>query len=167
MLARCSISYFRKRSGNHELFRVDDNPLLFCVHPVRHGVFMHLAHGSGNRQAMIFVSQEVVTANLYFTTPSVIVQPLSGFTLMCMSGYSVQPTPLNWLGWSLMLYAVAGACWCGCCGCNGACIRLHMSIRPSWFCLQSLGNTSALRRRRACLLSLAWSWSLVDSDQAV
>ena len=73
--------------------------------------FMWKVNRSGNRQAMAVVTRHVILADLYFTTPSVMVQPLSGLALMLPSGYPLQLMPMNWLGLSVLLYAVAGACW--------------------------------------------------------
>jgi uncharacterized membrane protein len=73
--------------------------------------FMWMVNRSGNRQAMAVVTRHVMKADLYFTTPAVIVQPLSGWALMAAAGYPLQFAPLNWLGLSALLYALAGACW--------------------------------------------------------
>jgi uncharacterized membrane protein len=73
--------------------------------------FMWMVNRSGNRQAMAVVTRHVMKADLYFTTPSVIIQPLSGLALMTLAGYPMQFAPLNWLGLSLLLYILAGACW--------------------------------------------------------
>lgn len=73
--------------------------------------FMWMVNRSGNRQAMAVVTRHVIKADLFFTTPSVIVQPLSGLALMDLAGFPMQFAPLNWLGLSLLLYTVAGACW--------------------------------------------------------
>lgn len=50
----------------------------------------------------------VVRADWWFTTPTIVFQPLSGFWLMHALGY-----PLNsgWIAASLLLYLFAGACW--------------------------------------------------------
>lgn len=73
--------------------------------------FMWMVNRSGNRQAMAVVTRHVMKADLFFTTPSVIIQPLSGLALMAMAGFPMHFAPMNWLGLSLMLYLVAGACW--------------------------------------------------------
>jgi uncharacterized membrane protein len=73
--------------------------------------FMWMANRNGNRQAMAVVSGHVIKADLYFTTPSIIIQPLSGFGLMALAGHSMLFAPMNWLGLSVLLYGVAGACW--------------------------------------------------------
>lgn len=73
--------------------------------------FMWMVNRSGSRPAMAVVTRHVMKADLFFTTPSVIVQPLSGLGLMAMSGFEMRFAPLNWLGLSLLLYLLAGACW--------------------------------------------------------
>ena len=47
-------------------------------------------------------------ADLWFTTPAVIVQPLTGLAMVHLAGW-----PLNtpWLMASIALYLFAGACW--------------------------------------------------------
>ncbi len=59
-------------------------------------------------EARAVVARLVVRADLWFTTPAVIVQPLSGLWLAHTAGW-----PLNtpWLLASVALYAAAGACW--------------------------------------------------------
>jgi uncharacterized membrane protein len=73
--------------------------------------FMFMANRSGNRQAMSVVSKHVVKADLYFTTPAGFIQPLTGFGMMALAGFEMKFWPLNWLGASLLLYLLAGACW--------------------------------------------------------
>jgi uncharacterized membrane protein len=70
--------------------------------------FMWRAHQGGDVRAIATVSRNVVLADWWFTTPAVILQPLTGFAMLYLVG-------LDWrLGWvlaSLVLYLVAGACW--------------------------------------------------------
>lgn len=73
--------------------------------------FMWMANRSGNRQAMAVVSGHVVKADLIFTTPAVVAQPATGVALMLQAGFTPSLTPLNWLGASILLYLLAGACW--------------------------------------------------------
>ena len=47
-------------------------------------------------------------ADWLFTTPAVIVQPLSGLALAHLAGY---PILSGWVFASMLLYALAGACW--------------------------------------------------------
>lgn len=70
--------------------------------------FMWRAHRAGDVRAIAAVSRNVVLADWLFTTPAVILQPLTGFAMLYMAG-------LDWrIGWvmaSLGLYLLAGACW--------------------------------------------------------
>ena len=70
--------------------------------------YLFFANRSDNVHAQAVVSRLVVRADLWFTTPAAIVQPLSGIALAHMAGWSLA-TP--WLALSLGLYALAGACW--------------------------------------------------------
>jgi uncharacterized membrane protein len=70
--------------------------------------YMFCANRSGNVQAIAVVTRWVAKADWWFTTPAVIIQPLSGFWMMHLAGF---PLTANWVAWSLALYALAGACW--------------------------------------------------------
>ena len=50
----------------------------------------------------------MVRADWWFTTPAIIIQPVSGVALMLMAGW---PWHTPWLMLSILLYAMAGACW--------------------------------------------------------
>lgn len=69
---------------------------------------MWMAHRRGDVGAIAVVARNVVRADWYFTTPAVIVQPLSGAAMMHMAGFQASD---GWLALSLGLYALAGACW--------------------------------------------------------
>ena len=58
--------------------------------------------------AAYFVVRHVVIADWLFTATSIIVQPLTGFYLVHLAGMTMSS---RWLAWSLVLYAVAAACW--------------------------------------------------------
>ena len=58
--------------------------------------------------AVALVVRWVVRADWWFTTPTVVFQPLSGFWLMHEMGY---PLTSGWIAASLLLYLFAGACW--------------------------------------------------------
>lgn len=64
----------------------------------RSGVLAHIA----------VTNRHVVLADWWFTTPTVIFQPLSGLWMLHLLGLPVS-TP--WIATSLGLYALAGACW--------------------------------------------------------
>jgi len=63
---------------------------------------------SGDVRAIRVVSERVVIADWLFTTPAIVVQPLTGIALAIEAGY---PLFHGWLGLSLLLYLATGACW--------------------------------------------------------
>lgn len=70
--------------------------------------YMFFANRSRNVQAISVVAGYVVIADWLFTAPTVIFQPLSGLYLASQLGV---PWSRGWIGWSLVLYVLAGACW--------------------------------------------------------
>jgi len=70
--------------------------------------YLFFANRSGNVQAQAVVAKLVVRADAFFTTPAGIIQPLTGFAMMHLAGFSFT-TP--WILLSLILYVIAGACW--------------------------------------------------------
>jgi uncharacterized membrane protein len=74
------------------------------------GSAFYMLFASLNRTPAIthFVVRHVVIADWLFTATSVIVQPLTGFYLVYLSGV---PLTSRWILWSIVLYFVAGACW--------------------------------------------------------
>ncbi|MGO9935591.1 MAG: DUF2269 family protein [Steroidobacteraceae bacterium] len=63
---------------------------------------------SGNVSAIRVVSEKVVMADWLFTTPAIVVQPVTGIMLAHGMGYSLAR---GWLFYALCLYALAGLCW--------------------------------------------------------
>lgn len=61
-----------------------------------------------NLRATVVVTRLVVWADWVFTTPTVIVQPLTGFYLLGLLGI---PFNTRWVMWSIVLYAIAIGCW--------------------------------------------------------
>ena len=59
-------------------------------------------------EARVVVSRLVVRADTWFTTPAVIVQPITGIAMANMVGW---PLTTPWLAVSIALYLFAGACW--------------------------------------------------------
>ncbi|MDB5581186.1 MAG: hypothetical protein JWR80_6362 [Bradyrhizobium sp.] len=59
-------------------------------------------------RAIALVARYVVIADWLFTTPAIVVQPLSGLFLARLVGY---PLGSSWILWSFLLYLLAGACW--------------------------------------------------------
>jgi len=70
--------------------------------------YMFMANRSRNLQAQLVVSRLVVKADWWFTTPTVIIQPLSGIAMVHLAGW---PFDANWLLWSYVLYLLAALCW--------------------------------------------------------
>ena len=66
------------------------------------------AHRTGDARVIAAVSREVVLADWLFTTPAVIIQPVTGVWMALLVGY---PLTSPWLAWSIGLYLLAGACW--------------------------------------------------------
>ncbi|MFS8975255.1 DUF2269 family protein [Cupriavidus necator] len=61
-----------------------------------------------NVRTVAATARMVVIADWIFTASTAILQPLTGYALVRMAGFSWS-TP--WLKWSLVLYAIAIACW--------------------------------------------------------
>jgi uncharacterized membrane protein len=59
-------------------------------------------------RAIANVVRFVVIADWAFTTPTIILQPLTGLYLLHLMGY---PLGSAWIKWSIVLYFVAGAAW--------------------------------------------------------
>jgi uncharacterized membrane protein len=59
-------------------------------------------------RACAVVSRQVVIADWLFTTPAIILQPVTGFAMMHLAGY---PLMSRWIVGSVLLYLLAGACW--------------------------------------------------------
>lgn len=67
-----------------------------------------IADRSGNVMHIAVTNRHVVLADWMFTTPTVIIQPVSGIMLASLMGL---PLTTPWLAASLVLYAIAGVCW--------------------------------------------------------
>jgi len=62
----------------------------------------------GHVGGIVGATRNVVVADWLLTTPSAIVQPVSGLWLVHLMGV---PLSTPWVAWSLGLYALAIACW--------------------------------------------------------
>lgn len=67
-----------------------------------------MANRSGDLAARRIVNRNVVIADWLFTTPAVIVQPVTGVWLARIAGY---PMTTGWLAAAIVLYLFVGACW--------------------------------------------------------
>jgi uncharacterized membrane protein len=70
--------------------------------------YMFFASRTRDPRVVAVVVRYVVIADWIFTTPTVILQPLSGFYLMHLAGF---PLSSPWILWSVVLFLVAGAAW--------------------------------------------------------
>ncbi|MBF0426246.1 MAG: DUF2269 domain-containing protein [Magnetococcales bacterium] len=70
--------------------------------------YLFFTHRSRALPAIAVVSRLVVRADWWFTTPAALIQPTSGLWLAHSAGWTWSG---GWLGLSLILFAVAGACW--------------------------------------------------------
>ena len=70
--------------------------------------YMFMAYRSGNMQVMAATNRIVVIADFIFTTPTVVIQLITGLYLLNYNGLEwTSPWALSVLG----LYAFVGACW--------------------------------------------------------
>lgn len=69
---------------------------------------MLMAHWRGDPKGIALVSRNVVIADWVFTTPAVIAQPITGFALIYLVGYSLGE---GWIVLTLILYVFTGLCW--------------------------------------------------------
>lgn len=70
--------------------------------------YMFFTNRSRDVAAQAVVARLVVRADWWFTLPTVIIQPATGFLLAHMAGL---PLSTPWLAASLLHFVVAGACW--------------------------------------------------------
>jgi uncharacterized membrane protein len=70
--------------------------------------YMFFTNRSGDVRAIAVVVRRVVIADWLFTTPTGILQPLTGFYLVYLAGYDWRA---SWILGSIALYGVAMLCW--------------------------------------------------------
>jgi uncharacterized membrane protein len=70
--------------------------------------YMFFASRTGDARVVAKVVGLVVIADFIFTTPAIVVQPLTGYWLMHIAGF---PLATPWIAWSIALYLLAGAAW--------------------------------------------------------
>jgi uncharacterized membrane protein len=69
---------------------------------------MWRAHLTGDTRTIASVSKSVVLADYVFTTPAVIIQPLTGAALAHTAGFNLGA---SWLITVYALYGLTGLCW--------------------------------------------------------
>jgi uncharacterized membrane protein len=70
--------------------------------------YMFFASRTREPRVVAVVVRYVVLADLIFTTPTIVLQPLTGFWLVQLAGFDVRSA---WIAGSIALYLLAGACW--------------------------------------------------------
>lgn len=70
--------------------------------------YMFFASLTRDARVIATVVRYVVIADYAFTTPTVILQPATGFYMMHLVGFPLSST---WIAGSIALYLLAGACW--------------------------------------------------------
>lgn len=70
--------------------------------------FMAMSHFTGHIHEKFYAVRTAVLADYVFTTPAVIMQPLTGAWLVMAGGHEPMAP---WLAWSYGLYILAGLCW--------------------------------------------------------
>lgn len=70
--------------------------------------YKYMADLSKDVHAIYITNKHVVLADWLFTTPTVLIQPLTGFLML--EQFQI-PLATPWLLTSIVLYLIAGACW--------------------------------------------------------
>jgi uncharacterized membrane protein len=70
--------------------------------------FMWMAHRSGDAAQIAATARTVVIADTVFTATAVVAQPVTGWVLAGVMGYSLWA---SWIVASLALYVLVGLCW--------------------------------------------------------
>jgi len=70
--------------------------------------YMFFASRTRDAHAIAVVVRYVVIADWAFTTPTIIIQPLTGLYLVHLAGFALTS---KWIVVSFALYLLAGACW--------------------------------------------------------
>jgi uncharacterized membrane protein len=70
--------------------------------------YMFFASRTRDTRVIAVVVRYVVIADWAFTTPTIILQPLTGFYLVHLAGFPITST---WMLASFGLYLLAGVCW--------------------------------------------------------
>jgi uncharacterized membrane protein len=101
---------------------------------------------SNNIDAITITNRNVVLADWLFTTPTVIIQPITGVLLANLYEYPLLTT--SWLLFSIVLFIVAGACWL---------IVVYLQIKMRDIALQCQRDNSPLLQQYHQLARL-WFW---------
>lgn len=70
--------------------------------------FQWMANRTGEPRSVLAVARIVVVADFVFTASAAVLQPVTGALLAAEAGYSIGEP---WIGISIALYVLIGACW--------------------------------------------------------
>lgn len=70
--------------------------------------YKFMADRSGELAVIARTNRTVVLADWIFTTPTVILQPISGIALLFLAGHDLSAI---WVRYSIALFILAGLCW--------------------------------------------------------
>jgi uncharacterized membrane protein len=115
--------------------------------------YKFMADRSGNLESIAATNKNVVLADWLFTTPTIIIQPVTGIIMANMLNL---PLTTPWIMISLILYVIAGLCWLP---------VVVLQIRMRDLSQQAIieGELPALYRRYA----RAWFWLGVPAFVAI
>lgn len=97
--------------------------------------YLYFINRSRNVAAIAEVSRLVVRADYWFTAPTVIIQPVSGFALISMAGYSLTEI---WLLATYVLFILAGIWWLP---------VVWLQIQMAKIAMTAMGNNTELPQR--------------------
>lgn len=109
---------------------------------------------TGNLQAIAQTNRIVVLADWIFTTPTVILQPVTGLWLALAVGY---PLTSSWIVLSIALYIIAGLCWLP---------VVYLQIRMRDLAVAAVNDGTRVHRRYAQLARI-WFWLGVPAFSAI
>lgn len=107
--------------------------------------FKMMADRSRNHAAIAITSRHVVLADAWFTTPTVIIQPLTGILMAKQLGL---PLSDSWLLLSISLYILTGLCWLP---------VIYFQLRMRDIANESLANNQPLPQQYHYYSTL-WMW---------
>ncbi len=110
--------------------------------------FMWRADVSGDIRAMAVVSRNVVMADWLFTLPAIIIQPLTGFWIIYLLGFSLGST---WIWLSLLLYVLIACCWI-----PVVFIQLRVARRAAALAAEGRTADAGIRRLMRWWYALGW-----------
>lgn len=107
--------------------------------------FKMMADRTGNHNVIAITSKHVVLADWWFTTPTVIIQPVTGILMAEQLGMLLTDT---WLVQTIVLYVLTGLCWLP---------VVYLQIRMRDIANESLQNNQPLPAQYH-YYSKVWMW---------